>query len=144
MIRHATIEDVVKCGDLAEAYYLQKNTKGAFSTRAFIEFWVKAFEAGIGSILLRESDGRPMEAIGYVSHPGMSGRRCVSTMFWYVIDEPQGLASGLVLKHFLEYVKGVAETRVALLMDANLPHNASILKSCGFEPYEMIMMKEEK
>lgn len=143
MIRHATIEDVLRCSDLAETYYHQKNTKGSFSKDAFIQFWVKAFDAGIGEILMRESDGKVMEAIGYVSHPGMSGLRCVSTMFWYVIDEPQGLATGLVLKQFLDYVQGIPETRVALLIDANLPHSASVLKSCGFEPYEMIYLKED-
>lgn len=144
MIRHATIEDVIKCEKLAEEFYHKRNSRGQFSGQYFVEYWGKIIDSGIGKILLRESDGKPMEALGYVVHPSFAGKPAVSTMFWYVTDEPQGLATGAILESFTQEAKlvGASEVRVSLLLDERLIRISSALKSYGFEVYEMVYLLE--
>lgn len=144
MIREATIQDVVKCADLAEAFFYQRNCMGDLSKDAFVDFWKRAIFSDIGVILMRETDGTPKEAVGYIEHPGFNGKPCVSTMFWYVTDDSQGLATGSLLDAFLERVKGISEIRVALLVDETLTKVSSTLQGCGFSLNEMVYMKENK
>lgn len=144
MIRHATIEDVIQCKELAKEFYHKRNSRGQFSGQYFVEYWGKIIDSGIGKILLRESDGRPMEALGYVVHPSFAGKPSISTMFWYVTEEPQGLATGALLEEFTAEAKkiGATEVRVALLLDERLIRISSALKSYGFEVYEMVYLLE--
>lgn len=144
MIRDATHADILKCEQLAAEFYSRWNTRGQFSGQYFIEYWGKIFEAGIGRILLRESDGKPMEALGFVIHPSLAGKPAISTVFWYVADEPQGLASGALLDRFIEEADKLkaTEIRIALLVDERLVRIASTLKQYGFTAYEMVYLKE--
>lgn len=144
MIRDATIEDVIKCEKLAEEFYYKRNSRGQFSGQYFVEYWGKIIDSGIGKILLRESDGRPMEALGYVIHPSFAGKPAVSTLFWYVTDEAQGLATGALLDEFYKETKRInaAEVRVSLLLDERWIKISSALKSYGFKVYEMVHLLE--
>lgn len=144
MIRHATIEDILHCATLAENYYYKRNSKGKFSGQYFVEFWGKALDSGMGKILLRESDGKPMEAMGYVVHPSFAGLPSISTMFWFVTEESQGLATGALLEEFIAESKriGAKEIRVSLLLDERLIRISSALKYYGFEVYEMVYLLE--
>ncbi len=144
MIRHATTKDIINCARLAEDFYYKRNSRGQFSGQYFVEYWGKMLDSGIGKILLRESDGKPMEAMGYVVHPSFTGLPSISTMFWYVSDEPQGLATGALLEAFTQESRnvGAKEIRVSILLDERLIRISSALKSYGFVVYEMVYLLE--
>ena len=143
MIRLAHIEDVLDCRLLAERYFFARNTKGQFSGQFFEGQWVGFLTTGIGNILLRESaDFKIVEAIGYIVHPGGNGAECVSTMFWYVDDNSQGLAAGALFKAFLDGPAKGRETRISVLADERLIGVSDVLVQFGFSMYEMVYLKE--
>jgi hypothetical protein len=143
MIRLAHVEDVLDCRMLAEKFFHDRNTKGKFDGKFFEQQWVNLLSSGVGSILLRESaEFKVVEAIGYIVHPGGSGSECVSTMFWYVGDDSQGLASGALFRAFMDGPAMGRETRISLLIDGELIDVSNLLTQCGFTMYEMVYLKE--
>lgn len=145
MIREATVDDVANCQELAEKFYHSRNTKGQFNGVYWAKYWYNLIQSGVGKILLREdSNGGVAEAIGYIEHPGNAGNPCVSTMFWFVIDDSQGLASGALLKAFVDGPASGKEARIALLIGSEIMKVASICCGHGFEAYEKVYLKEGK
>lgn len=143
MIREATVDDVANCQELAEKFYHSRNTKGQFNGVYWAKYWYNLIRSGVGKILLREdSDGGVAEAIGYIEHPGNAGNPCVSTMFWFVYGEHQGLAAGALFSAFMAGPAFQKEVRIALLIDSDLKRIASIISGHKFEPYEKIYLKE--
>jgi hypothetical protein len=63
-------------------------------------------------------------------------------MFWYVGDDPQGLASGSLFKAFLDGPAKGRETRISLLVDGGLIGTSAVLSQSGFSMYEMVYLKE--
>jgi len=147
MIREATISDVIECGKLAEEFYAARNKAGEFNSQCFIEFWGRIIESEQGVIYMREVDGVPREAIGIIYHPNpYNGKPCASSMFWFVCDGGQGLASGALFEHVLGVVekRGIMEFKIPLLLDERLIRSGSFLKSNGFEISDMTYTKEMK
>lgn len=143
MIRTAHVEDVLDCRILAEKFFFARNTKGKFSGEFFEGQWVGFLTTGIGNILLRESaEFKVVEAIGYIVHPGGNGAECVSTMFWYVDDDSQGLAAGALFKAFLDGPAKDREIRISVLADERLIAVSDVLSQSGFSMYEMVYLKE--
>ena len=143
MIRLAQVEDVLDCRILAEKFFFARNTKGKFSGKFFEGQWVGFLTTGIGNILLRESaEFKVVEAIGYIVHPGGNGAECVSTMFWYVDDDSQGLAAGALFKAFLDGPAKDREIRISVLADERLIAVSDVLSQSGFSMYEMVYLKE--
>lgn len=143
MIRLAQVEDVLDCRILAEKFFFARNTKGKFSGEFFEGQWVGFLTTGIGNILLRESaEFKVVEAIGYIVHPGGNGAECVSTMFWYVDDDSQGLAAGALFKAFLDGPAKDREIRISVLADERLIAVSDVLSQSGFSMYEMVYLKE--
>jgi hypothetical protein len=143
MIRLAQVEDVLDCRILAEKFFFARNTKGKFSGEFFEGQWVGFLTTGIGNILLRESaEFKIVEAIGYIVHPGGNGAECVSTMFWYVDDDSQGLAAGALFKAFLDGPAKDREIRISVLADERLIAVSDVLSQSGFSMYEMVYLKE--
>lgn len=145
MIREATTEDVIQCGELANEFYFERNKSGEFNSQCFIEFWGRLIEGGHGAIYMREVEGVPREAIGIIYHPNpYNGRPSASSMFWFVSEVGQGLSTGALFEFVSRTVesKGVKEFKIPLLLDERLIRNSSFMIRNGFSISDLTYTKE--
>lgn len=145
MISTATIEELTKCATLAEEFYAKNNQPGGFSRDAFLSWWKFAINNGHGMVFVRSRGEVPLEAIGVVFSPDTyDGQIVAASMFWYISDEPVGLAGGILFRFVEDQVRkrGAKRFYVPALLDSRMGLVSGFLVNSGFKPTDLTYRKE--
>lgn len=145
MITEVTIDELPQVSDLARWYFYQCGLLGEFNKHAFIKSWTTFLSSGIGFIVKRTGEEGIAEAIGVLIYPDPhDGQPAASTMFWYVTQEGESLAGGLLYQKVIEKCKtqGVVRMTIAALFNNRMHRVENFLIHAGFKPIEVHYVKE--
>jgi hypothetical protein len=141
MIRAITIEEVHKFAELGKWFYERLELQGKFNFEVFCQNWRKLIGMKTGFILGRfDEDDNPVEALGVIEYPDVfSGEPTACNMFWFYLQEPQGLEAGMLYRA-LEFdcvQRKIKHLYIAVLCNERLAKVGGFLLKSGYQLSEM-------
>lgn len=142
----ASIGDIQdKAVEPARWFFEKTKMEGQFIPARFIEFWRRLIFAGVGHIYYRESGRKVVEAIGFVCSESQFNHITSATiLFWFVGDERNNLAIGLMFNNLLGILEEMKIDRINFnaLLEYRFEQVSSFLEGGGFVGKEILYQRK--
>ncbi len=143
VIREATVADLPQLEPGAREFFASSQFLSGFDLQCFIATWTMFLRDHSGIILLLESNGEILGALGgLVSHDPNNGSLVASELFWFV--RPGARGNGLkLLQRFEEWARArnCSQLQMVHLMDSMPDRLARFYARHGFQAAEIHYVK---
>lgn len=143
-IRFSYVGDLAGLAHIGQSFYTEAKLGARFIPETFVKSWAAIIESGCGKIILLETGGVPIGALGFLVHRDLyDGVLTASETFWYVLPEHRGDGPRL-LKAFEEHAISIGAKRIIMgYLEHLMPKVLSLYyQRLGFHPIEHTFMKE--